>query len=118
AAFGIGNVLALAGDPLTAGESPEATPVFDLDVTALLGAMRSLACRGETLAGSELDQRPAYFPGVAATPFDPPPEWSPDKLIARCEAGARFCQMQYCFDLSLLERYMQRLAAHGLAERM
>lgn len=118
AAFGIGNVLALAGDPLTAGESPEATPVFDLDVTALVGAMRTLACRGETLAGGELDRRPVFFPGVAATPFDPPPDWLPDKLMARCEAGARFVQMQYCFDLALLERFMRRLAAHGLAERL
>lgn len=118
AAFGVANVLALAGDPVEAGESPEAKPVFDLDVTSLIGTMHTLACDGATLSGSELDHRPAFFPGVAATPFDPPADWRPEGLLARCDAGARFVQMQYCFDVQLLERYMRRIAEHGLTERM
>lgn len=117
AAFGIDNVLALSGDRIDAGSNPGAKAVYDLDVRSLLQAMGSLG-DGRTLSGSELDCRPAFFAGAADTPVDPGSNWSPEGLKAKSAAGAKFVQMQYCFDLELLARYVARLSDHGLTERL
>lgn len=117
AAFGISNVLVLSGDRIHAGSNAGAKAVYDLDVRSLLQAMGSLG-NGTTLSGSELDCRPAYFPGAADTPVEPGANWSPEGLMAKSAAGAKFVQMQYCFDLELLARYVARLSDHGLTERL
>lgn len=117
AAFGIANVLVLSGDRIDADNGAGAKPVYDLDVRSLLGAMASLSS-GTTLSGSELDCRPAFFAGAVDTPVEPASDWSPEPLRAKCAAGAKFVQMQYCFDMDLLGRYVARLRDHGLTERL
>lgn len=118
AAFGILNVLVLSGDAVSAGDNPDATSVFDLDARTLLDALQSMNVFGTTLSGSELTTRPEFFPGAADIPFDPDARWSPDGLRAKKAAGARFVQTQYCFDIDLLGRYMQRLRDDGLTDEM
>jgi methylenetetrahydrofolate reductase (NADPH) len=117
AAFGIANVLVLSGDRIDAGRNPGAKPVYDLDVRSLLGAMHALS-NGTTLSGSVLDCRPTFFPGAADTAVEPASDWSPEGLMAKSAAGAKFVQMQYCFDIELLGRYVARLRDHGLTERL
>ena len=58
------------------------------------------------------------FIGAADAPFDPPPDWTPDALNAKIEAGADFAQTQYCFDMDLCRRYMARLADHGIPGKL
>ncbi len=118
AAFGISNVLVLSGDSVDAGDEPDAKSVFDFDTRSLIAALRSMTAEGKTSSGSELSSAPRFFPGAADLPRDPATDWEPDALQAKVAAGARFIQTQYCFDMDVLGRYMQRLADHGLTEKL
>jgi methylenetetrahydrofolate reductase (NADPH) len=114
AAFGIENVLVLSGDAIASGDHPDAVPVFDLDVRALLDALQDMTSRGKTLSGADLTSAPRFFAGAADSPFGPDDGWSSDGLRAKHAAGAHFVQTQYCFDIALLKRYVDRLRNDGL----
>lgn len=118
AAFGIRNILVLTGDGVDAGDDPDAKGVFDLNSTSLLNALRRMSSEGLTLSGAELASAPDFFPGAADAPRDPSADWAPTSLVAKAEAGARFVQTQYCYDMEILRRYMQRLADHGVCEKL
>lgn len=118
AAFGIRNVLALSGDAVDAGDDSEAIPVFDLDSRQLIAALETMSSRGVTLSGSELTSSPDFFCGAADAPFEISGDWTPNGLQAKLDSGARFIQTQYCFDMVMLERYMERLTDHGLTETL
>lgn len=118
AAFGIENVLTLTGDGVDAGDEPEAKPVFDLDSESLLMTIRDMSSDSTMLHGSERAHAPGFFRGTADAPFVFDDDWRPDGLLAKADVGAQFVQSQYCYDMSLLERYMQRLSDHGLTERL
>jgi methylenetetrahydrofolate reductase (NADPH) len=118
AAFGIRNVLVLKGDAVEAGDDPNAKPVFDLDSRQLIAALKNMSEKSATLSGSELISAPEFFRGAADAPFEVEDGWTPDSLQAKFDAGAQFIQTQYCFDMSLLEQYMSRLADHGLTEKL
>ncbi|MGH8223848.1 MAG: methylenetetrahydrofolate reductase [Woeseiaceae bacterium] len=111
AAFGIENVLALSGDGVDTGDQPAAKPVFDLDSLALLKMIRDFP---------EPPPAPSngFFRGAVDAPFDATADWQPEALRIKLEAGAQFIQSQYCFDMAVLERYMRRLAEHGLTEQL
>jgi methylenetetrahydrofolate reductase (NADPH) len=118
AAFGVRNVLALTGDAVEAGDDPDAKAVFDLGSQQLIAALNNMSANGTTLSGIELADAPEFFPGAADAPFEVSGDWTPDSLQGKLDAGARFVQTQYCFDMDLLERYMSRLNEHGLADRL
>ena len=40
------------------------------------------------------------------------------KLSNKAKAGAKFIQTQFCFDVELLTRYMDRIVASGLSEQL
>ena len=117
-AFGISNVLVLSGDNVNAGDDPEAKAVYDFDSKTLIRALRSMTEDSATLSGTELTSPPDFFPGAADAPRDPPDDWKPDELQAKHEAGARFVQTQYCYDMDVLGRYMERLSDHGITEKL
>jgi methylenetetrahydrofolate reductase (NADPH) len=118
AAFGIQNVLALGGDDVSAGDDPDAKPVFDLTSRQLIAALKSMSTSGKTLSGSELTVAPVFFRGAADVPGEVGDDWTPDSLQAKLDAGAQFIQTQYCFDITLLERYMARLTGVGLTDKL
>ena len=72
---------------------------------------------GRFLSGRRITVPPAVFLGAAANPFAPPLDFRPLRLAEKIEAGAQFIQTQYCFDLDVLERYMDRVRELGLDER-
>ena len=117
-ALGVRNLLLISGDDPKAGNQPETKPVFDLDSRALLALAERLR-RERTLPPDQPVKGPtALFLGAADTPVDPPPGWTPSSLIAKAEAGARFVQTQFCFDMGVVRRWAARLAEHGLTERV
>ena len=118
AALGVRNLLLLRGDDPTAGDQPDAKPVFDLDTVGLLRTAGGLRDRGELPSGRTLDRRPAFFLGVADVPIDPPDDWAPHALAAKAAAGAQFVQTQFCMDAGIVRRYLRRLAEHGLVPRL
>ena len=118
AALGVRNLLLLRGDDPTAGDQPDAKPVFDLDSRALAATARSIRDDGRLPHGVAVAGRAEFFIGAADTPIDPPPGWQPDALEAKVAAGAQFVQTQFCMDTGVVRRYVARLAEAGLAGRV
>ena len=114
AALGIENLLLLRGDDPSAGDQPDAKPVFDLDTQKLTEIARDIRDRGQLMSGQKVAGRANFFLGAADSPIDPPPGWAPTRLAAKVAAGAQFAQTQFCMDPGVVRRYAQCLAQHGL----
>jgi len=114
AAWGVRNLLALRGDDPSAGDQPDAKPVFDLDARQLLETARRLRDTAELPSGRKVTGRADFFLGAADSPIDPAPGWVPESLINKVAAGAQFAQTQFCMDTGVVRRYAARLAEHGL----
>jgi methylenetetrahydrofolate reductase (NADPH) len=117
-ALGIRNVLVLRGDDPSAGDQPDAKPVFDLTTTALLATARRMRTERRLPSGAAIDAPVPLFLGAAETPIDPPADWRPEGLIAKADAGAEFVQTQFCMDTGVVRRYAARLVACGIAQRV
>ncbi len=115
AASGVRNLLMLRGDDPSAGDQPDAKPVFDLDPRQLLETARRLRDTGELPSGRKIGGRADFFLGGADNPIDPPPGWEPKSLAGKLAAGAQFVQTQFCMDAGVVRRYVARLAEHGIA---
>ncbi len=118
AAMGVANILCLTGDGVQAGDHPAAKPVFDLDCMSLLQTARTMRDQSRLLSGRALSQPPKIFLGAAANPFAPPQDFRVERLEKKVAAGANFVQTQYCFDLPVFTRYMQRVRDKGLHQRV
>jgi methylenetetrahydrofolate reductase (NADPH) len=118
AALGLRNLLVLRGDDPTAGDQPDAKPVFDLDSGALIQTAVGIRDRGELPSGRKVIGKADFFIGAADMPIDPPVGWTPKSLQGKIAAGAQFAQTQFCMDIEVVRRYVARLAEHGLTERI
>ena len=118
AALGLENLLILRGDDPTAGDQPDAKPVFDMDSRSLLEIARKLRDAGTLPTGQAVSGKISFFLGAADTPIDPPAGWSPHALLDKIAAGAEFMQTQFCMDIPLLRRYLARLAEHGVSDQI
>ena len=118
AACGVRNLLMLRGDDPSAGDQPDAKPVFDLDARQLLETARRLRDRGELPTGRKVGGVASFFLGAADTPVDPPPGWEPKGLQAKIAAGAQFVQTQFCMDIGVARRYIARDCEQGLAAKL
>lgn len=118
AALGIRNLLLLRGDDPTAGDQKDAKPVFDLDSRALIETARAMRDRGALPHGPPVAGAPRFFIGGADVPIDPPPGWMPTALAGKVEAGAEFVQTQFCMDTGVVRRYVERLQAAGLLDKL
>ncbi|MYK27156.1 MAG: methylenetetrahydrofolate reductase [Gammaproteobacteria bacterium] len=118
AAMGVNNLLCLTGDGVAVGDHPGAKPVFDLDAIALLDIVRTMREQACFESGRALTTPPRVFLGSAANPFVPPQNFQVARLAKKARAGAEFVQTQYCFDVPLLERFMQQVRDEGLDKRL
>jgi len=116
ALHGIENVCCLTGDDVTAGDEPEARRVFDLDSPQLLVAAAGIA-RGSYLSGRPITPAPHLFLGAVENPGAPPFEYRADRALKKVRAGARFLQLQICFEPERLEAFMAGAVRLGVAER-
>jgi 5,10-methylenetetrahydrofolate reductase len=117
AALGVRNFLCLTGDDVSQGDHPEAKPVFDLDAVNLLGVLQGMTARGTYASGRPLDGPPRLFLGATANPFAPPFVDRVDNLERKIDAGARFIQTQFCFDLDRLQAFLDEACRRGLHRR-
>jgi methylenetetrahydrofolate reductase (NADPH) len=110
-ALGIYNILALTGDPVKAGDHPDAKGVFDLEAVRLLQLIQKLNhgvdCNEKPLTDGALD----LFPGAAVDPQCP--SWSglQSRFERKLAAGAQFFQSQLITDFERLEKFMDTIAA-------
>lgn len=116
ALHGVENICCLTGDDVTAGDQPESRRVFDLDSTQLLVTAAGMA-RGRYLSGRAIHPAPHLFLGAVENPGAPPLDYRVDRALEKVQAGARFFQLQVCFQKELLERFMSEAVTRGLAGR-
>ena len=114
ALHGIENICCLTGDDVTAGDEPEARRVFDLDSPQLVATAQTIA-EGRYLSGRAIDPAPHLFIGAVENPGSPPYEARVGRALKKVRAGARFLQLQICFDKERVERFMSAAVQSGLA---
>lgn len=114
AALGVGNVLFLTGDDPKQGDQPDAKPVFDLDSTALAATARAIRDDRALPHGRKVTGEAPFFIGLTDMPIDPTADWAPTGLKRKVAAGAQFIQTQFCMDVAVVRRYMQRLREEGV----
>ena len=117
AALGVRNVLCLTGDDVSQGDHPQAKPVFDLDAVSLLRVASDMVERSTFASGRKLEVAPDLFLGATANPFMPPYGERVANLELKIDAGARFIQTQFCFDVKLLEDFMRQVRLRELHKR-
>jgi methylenetetrahydrofolate reductase (NADPH) len=110
-ALGIRNILALTGDPVKAGDHPDAKGVFDLEAVRLLQLIRKLNqevdCNDKPLTDGATD----LFAGAAVDPQCA--SWSglQSRFERKIAAGAQFFQSQLITDFDKLEKFMDKIAS-------
>jgi methylenetetrahydrofolate reductase (NADPH) len=110
AAMGITNVLALTGDPVKVGDSPQARSVFDYESVRLLqliqGLNRGIDANGKSLPHGGTD----FLAGAAIDPQSP--SWSglQQRFERKINAGAQFFQSQLITDFERLDKFVQQVA--------
>jgi methylenetetrahydrofolate reductase (NADPH) len=106
-ALGIRNILALTGDPVKAGDHPDARSVFDLESVRLLQLISKLN------QGLDANDKPLPDGGtnlLAGAAVDPQsPSWSGLQLAA----GAQFFQSQLITDFDRLSKFMDAIGNQG-----
>ena len=110
-ALGIRNLLCLTGDPVRAGDQPDARPVHELEAVRLLQLVRQFNAGQDPVQGQLPDGPTDLFAGAAADPQSS--SWSglKSRLVRKKEAGARFVQTQMVMDGEALKRFVGEIAA-------
>lgn len=110
-ALGIRNILALTGDPLKAGDHPDAKGVFELESVRLLKLIAKLNGGCDSNDKPLTDGVTDLFAGAAVDPQLK--SWSglQRRFEHKLEAGAQFFQSQLISDFDRLEKFMYEIAA-------
>ncbi|MEB3308772.1 MAG: methylenetetrahydrofolate reductase [Snowella sp.] len=110
-ALGIGNILALTGDPIKAGDHLKAKPVFDLESVRLLQLIQKLNSGLDYNDKSLTDEPLDLFAGAAVDPQSD--SWSglQSRFERKVNAGAQFFQSQLITDFERLDKFMTQIAA-------
>lgn len=106
-ALDIRNILAMTGDPPRTGDYVNATAVFDVDAIGLIRILTGMN-EGRDATGNSVGEPTAFCVGAALDPAAGEPSREMERLLAKAEAGARWCQTQPVYDLEVLERFFQR----------
>ena len=110
-ALGIQTILALTGDPLKAGDHPQAKAVYDLESVRLLKLIEKLNL------GMDANEKPltdGALDLLAGAAVDPQSKsWSglQSRFERKLKAGAQFFQSQLITDFDCLDKFMTQVAA-------
>ena len=107
-AEGVRNVLAVTGDPPHVGDYPGSRGVYEIDSIGLVQLIAGLN-HGEDYVGKALDSPTSFFVGVAVNPSADDLDLELERFERKLAAGAHFAMTQALFDVSLLERFLERL---------
>ncbi|PLS69646.1 MAG: 5,10-methylenetetrahydrofolate reductase [Cyanobacteria bacterium M5B4] len=112
-ALGLRSVLALTGDPVKAGDHPQARSVFDYEAVRLLQLIRKLN-QGKDANDRDLPQGgTCLLAGAAVDPQSP--SWSGLKarFQRKLDSGAQFFQSQLITDFDRFAKFMDEIASLG-----
>jgi methionine synthase I (cobalamin-dependent)/5,10-methylenetetrahydrofolate reductase len=102
-AIGIHNILAITGDPPSAGDYPNVTAVYDVDSIGLVKVIKKLN-RGTDLAGNSIGKPTEFSIGVGVSPAGDNFDYEIERLAKKVEAGARYVFTQPIYDLKAAEK--------------
>lgn len=103
-ALGVHNVVFMGGDPPSAGDHPEAKPVFDVYSSLMLKAASSLQA-GTDMAGNPISGKPHFCIGAVVNPGAPDLGEEIMRMGEKIEAGAGFFQTQAVYEPAAFERF-------------
>jgi methylenetetrahydrofolate reductase (NADPH) len=109
-ALGIRNILALTGDPIKAGDYPDAKAVFDLEAVRLLRTIDRLNQGWDANNKPLPDGATNLFAGAAVDPQSKSRSGLQRRFEQKVAAGAQFFQSQLISDFDLLEQFMHQIA--------
>ena len=107
-AEGIRNILAVTGDPPHVGDYPGSHGVYEVDSIGLAHILSRLN-DGTDHAGRAIDQPASFHIGVAVNPTADDLPTEIDRLYRKIDAGARFAMTQALFDITHLDRLLDKL---------
>jgi methylenetetrahydrofolate reductase (NADPH) len=110
-ALGIQTILALTGDPLKAGDHPQAKAVYDLESVRLLKLIEKLNLGVDANEKPLTDGALDLLAGAAVDPQSK--SWSglQSRFERKLKAGAQFFQSQLITDFDCLDKFMTQVAA-------
>ena len=108
-ALGLKNILALAGDYVSLGDTPDAKPVFDLDSTTLIAMIREVVDEEKDLGGNEIHNPPKLHVGGAAAPGAAHLQAEVAKVKRKIKVGAEFIQTQVVYYTDVLDKFFKEL---------
>jgi methylenetetrahydrofolate reductase (NADPH) len=109
-ALGIQNILALTGDPIKAGDYPNAKAVFDLEAVRLLKTIENLNQGLDNNNQPLPDGATDLFAGAAVDPQSKSQSGLQRRFEQKVAAGAQFFQSQLISDFDVLEQFMDQIA--------
>ncbi|MFH1404457.1 MAG: methylenetetrahydrofolate reductase [Candidatus Altiarchaeota archaeon] len=110
--LGIRNVLALTGDHPSSGDHPSAMPVYDIDSTQLIQAIRGLN-KGVDMEGNKLDGKTDFLVGAAFNPGAEDRDVELLRISRKMEAGAMFFQTQVVYDAEDFIGFMKEVPSNA-----
>ena len=111
-ALGVTSLLLVRGNRVPDGFDPRPRAVFDLDATELI------ATATKVRRDDALPAMPDFYVGGIVTPHLPEPDWVPEKLLRKLEAGARFMMTNVCMDAAMLRGWFRHLVAARILRRV
>lgn len=112
AALGVTSVLVMRGKKIKDSKKLGIRNVFDTPALEFMATIRnSKQDENESLASD-------FLIGANAEIFNPGPDWTPNNLTRKCDAGTNFVQLQICFDTDVVRNYMARIVASKLTHRV
>lgn len=110
---GIRSIVALTGDAVTVGDSPERKGVFEVNSIGLLNTIKTLNS-GTDLAGNSLTGAPGYVCGVVTNPNAKNISAEVRRLAKKGDAGASYALTQPVFDLVQAQQFLDAAKSTGV----
>ncbi len=108
-ALGIKNILALSGDHISVGDTPQAKPVYDLDSAGFVYMLNKAVDEGVDLNGNKIIEPPKFNIGIAGNINADPLEPEILKIERKVKLGVDFIQTQAVYDIELAKKFMDAI---------
>lgn len=112
-AAGIRSIVALTGDAVSVGDSPERKSVFEVNSIGLLNVINTLNS-GSDVSHHTLRGHPQFVPGVVVNPNARNPQAELKRLLKKQAAGARYALSQPVFDPLTSRAFFEEACKSGM----
>jgi methylenetetrahydrofolate reductase (NADH) len=111
-ALGVETLMLVRGSALPGSYKPRPKAVIDIGTKELIAAARRIN------DDEMLNSANKFLIGGSGTVHDPKPDWRPEELTAKVDAGLQLITTQLCHDTGILRNYMDFLVQYRLLRRL